>query len=351
MMTSEKEWPKVAIIILNWNGWQDTIECLESVYQITYPNYEVIVVDNGSEDDSIEMIRKYCNGELTVESKFVSYINKNKPIDIKEFTKNEIESKKTIKIFFENSYLHKELIIIKNEKNYGFAKGNNIGIEFALNNGAEYIFMLNNDTIVASDFLEFLVGAMEQNDKIGIGGPTCYFYDTPNVVWQSGLKINWWTGEIKNLVTNKIQDVDCVSGCAMIVKNTVFKNISLIDVRFPFGNEDYEFCTRARQNDFKVINVPNSKIWHKVSKSRNKLMRNIEERNALLGNTGDYRLKDKSLFWKICTPRKIQRVSQFIFYFFYYLPLSALLLYRKSGAKATFIKSKVYLRELKGIIK
>ena len=63
-------YPRVAIIILNWNGWEDTIECLESLYQITYPNYDVIVVDNGSEDESIEKIKEYCEGEIKVESKF-----------------------------------------------------------------------------------------------------------------------------------------------------------------------------------------------------------------------------------------------------------------------------------------
>ena len=69
-MASEEKWPKVGIIVLNWNGWRDTIECLESLYQITYPNYMVVMVDNGSKDKSIEMIRKYCEGELIVESKF-----------------------------------------------------------------------------------------------------------------------------------------------------------------------------------------------------------------------------------------------------------------------------------------
>ena len=289
--------PRVSIVILNWNGWQDTIECLESLYQITYPNYEVIVVDNGSKDNSIEMIRKYCEGELTVESKFISYNHENKPIGIKEFAKEEIESKKDINNLFENSYLSKKLIIIKNEKNYGFAEGNNIGIEFALNNMAEYIFMLNNDTVVASDFLEILVAVIEKDDEVGIAGPTCYFYDTPNTVWQAGIKINWWTSEIKDIKTSKVEEVDCVSGCAMLIKNTVFKNISLLDTRFPFGYEDFEFCTRARRNGFKVVNVPDSKIWHKVSMSRNKLMKNMEERNALLGDTGDFRLKDRLFFF------------------------------------------------------
>ena len=85
-------YPKVSIIILNWNGWKDTVECLESLYQITYPNYDVIVVDNGSEDESIEKIKRYCKGEIKVESKFFDYLPTNKPIKIIEYTREEAEA-------------------------------------------------------------------------------------------------------------------------------------------------------------------------------------------------------------------------------------------------------------------
>ena len=84
--------PKVSIIILNWNGWRDTIECLESVYQITYPSYDVIVVDNGSEDESIEKITEYCKGKIEVESKFFEYSSENKPIKIIECTREDAEA-------------------------------------------------------------------------------------------------------------------------------------------------------------------------------------------------------------------------------------------------------------------
>jgi len=73
-MMDKNKWPSVAIIVLNWNGWQDTIECLESLYQISYPNYEIIVVDNGSKDESIENIKKYCEGKIKVKSKFLNIL-------------------------------------------------------------------------------------------------------------------------------------------------------------------------------------------------------------------------------------------------------------------------------------
>ena len=124
--------PLITIIILNWNGWKDTIECLESLYQINYTNFEVILVDNHSEDGSIQKIREYCKGKLEVKSKFFNYMNKNKPIKLIEFSNQET-----------HNYLHKrddsnllsrKLILLKNDENYGFAEGNNIGIRFALKN-------------------------------------------------------------------------------------------------------------------------------------------------------------------------------------------------------------------------
>ena len=84
--------PKVAIIILNWNGWKDTIECLESVFQIAYPLYEVIIVDNGSKDGSLQKIKDYATGKIKTESKFFEYSLENKPIYVKEYSKDELET-------------------------------------------------------------------------------------------------------------------------------------------------------------------------------------------------------------------------------------------------------------------
>ena len=84
-------YPQVAIIILNWNGWKDTVECLESLYQIDYFNYNVIILDNASHDDSIEKIKEYCEGKLKVKSSFLKYVSKNKPIKVFEYKKEHID--------------------------------------------------------------------------------------------------------------------------------------------------------------------------------------------------------------------------------------------------------------------
>jgi GT2 family glycosyltransferase len=133
-------YPHVSIIILNWNGSEDTVECLESVYKIKYPNYNIILLDNASNDESLEKIRGYLEGKIKVKSPFFEYA-RNKPLKFREYLKNEIESLKNR----DNHYLNKELILIKNDKNYGFTEGNNIGIRYALNTlNSDYILLLNN---------------------------------------------------------------------------------------------------------------------------------------------------------------------------------------------------------------
>jgi len=165
------DYPKVSIIILNWNGWEDTIECLESLYQITYPNYDVIVVDNGSEDESIEKIKEYAEGNIEVESKFFEYSDRDKPIKIIEYKREEAEAGGGKEEDIADLPSNKRMIITKNEKNYGFAEGNNIGMRYALKAlNPEYVLLLNNDTVVDKEFLGELVKVWESDEKIGIVG-------------------------------------------------------------------------------------------------------------------------------------------------------------------------------------
>ena len=125
----------VVIIILNWNGWQDTIECLESIYQNDYSNYKVIVVDNDSNDESINKIKEYCNGKIKIKSSFFRYNPSNKPIKVLETESNEHFKENIIKSS------SRKLILIKNDKNAGYAEGNNIGIRYALNYlNSDYIY-------------------------------------------------------------------------------------------------------------------------------------------------------------------------------------------------------------------
>jgi len=252
---------------------------LESLYRITYPNYDVIVVDNGSKDDSVQKIKEYCEGKIKVESKFFEYDPSNKPIYVLEYTREEAEKGGD---FREEKYFSKlpsdrKLRLILNEKNYGFAEGNNIGIRYALRAlNPDYVLLLNNDTVVDPTFLTELVKVAESDKKIGIVGPKIYYYDfngRTDIIWYSGGKINWWLGrpyhcKIKTCdsrVYEGHEEVEFITGCCMLI-NTKVGNIFFDKVYFLYF-EDVDLCVRVKRKGFKLVHTPLSKIWHKISKS------------------------------------------------------------------------------------
>ena len=266
--------PRVSIIILNWNGWRDTIECLESLYRITYPNYDVIVVDNGSKDESIQKIKEYCEGKIKVESKFFKYDPSNKPIRVFEIYEDNAKQGKFNKPLYEKFEPDRRMILIKNKDNYGFAGGNNIGIKFALSVlNSDYVLLLNNDTVVDKMFLDELVKVAERKDSVGVVGPIIYFYDTPTVIQHTGGKINMWTGRRKHVIqidNNKsmnIIEVDFVSGACLLVKKKVVEKVGLLDEEYFAYVEDVDWCFRIKQRGYTILSTPRSVIWHKVSMS------------------------------------------------------------------------------------
>lgn len=264
--------PTVSIIVLNWNSWEDTIECLESVFGITYPRYTVVVVDNGSEDDSVEKIKEYCNGKIPVESPFFEYNPGNKPISITEYTRKEAL----------DSECSTPLMLIKNEKNYGFSEGNNIGMQIMLKN-ADYILLLNNDTVVAPDFLDRLIDVAERDTKIGIVGPKIYYYEydgRKDVIWFAGGRINWYTLNAYNVgrkkrdktTYNQTKRTDYITGCALLVKTKVLTRIGFLDTVYGLFLEDTDLCVRCTRDHWDVVYVPESVVWHKVAQSTSKML-------------------------------------------------------------------------------
>jgi GT2 family glycosyltransferase len=266
-------YPHVAIVIINWNGWEDTIECLESVFQINYPNFDVIVVDNASEDDSLEKIRKYCSGDLKVESDFFKYNTDNKPINLTEcnekFDNMEFQLKKEIPD-------SNQIILIKNDENIGFPGGNNTGMKFALKFfNPDYILLLNNDTVVEENFLGELIENGESKEDVGILGPKIYFYDDPDTIWSAGCKISWKLSRGIQIGTNEedkgqydtIKEVEYVSGSAFLVKTEVIRRIGLMDEKYFLYFEESDWTVRANQEGYKSLYIPQANLWHKVSKS------------------------------------------------------------------------------------
>jgi len=350
--------PKVSIILLNWNGWKDTIECLESLYQITYPNYDVIVVDNGSEDDSIEKIKEYCEGKIEVTSKFFEYDTNNKPIKIIEYTREEAEAGGGKEKEIDDLPSNRKLIFIKNEKNFGFAEGNNIGMRYALKAlNPDYILLLNNDTVVDKRFLDELVKVAESDEKIGIVGPKIYYYNhngQSDVIWFAGGKINYYTGKTPHRGNyerdtgqyNKIEETDYVTGCSLFIKRVIVKEIGMLDEEYFFGHEDIDFCVRASRQGFKIMYAPGSRIWHKYSASLG------GQRKSITTVATYYRIRNRFIFLKTYSSR-LQFICSTIF-FIASLPrylLSFILYYRNKQLLKYFIKALFSIFRGKGEIK
>lgn len=220
-------YPKVFIIVLNWNGHQDTIECVDSLKKVTYPDYEIVIVDNGSTDGSEEILRRRFP----------------------------------------------DIALIQTGENLGYTGGNNAGIRYALGKGADYMVLLNNDTVVDKDFVTALVAAAEADRSIGIASSKVYFYDRPDVIWYAGATLNLKTGKSKHLGYNEkdsgqfgaMQETDRACGCSMMVTREVCERIGLMDPEYFCYAEEAEWSVRARKAGYKVVLVPNSKTWHKVS--------------------------------------------------------------------------------------
>ena len=268
-------YPHVSIVILNWNGWRDTLECLESVYKIKYPNYNIILLDNASSDESLEKIKEYLNGRIKVNSPFFEY-SENKPVKFKEYLKNEI------KFAVDNHYLNKELILIENDKNYGFTEGNNIGIRYALNTlNSDYILLLNNDTVVDECFLNELVKVAESDPKIGFIGPKVYYYDykgRKDVINFAGGKQNLWKFKPSHIGYKKIdkgqydanQEVDYIHGCCLLTRAQMLRDIGLLDKEYVSYREENDWAIRGYISGWKSVYAYKSKMWHKIGGSTNR---------------------------------------------------------------------------------
>lgn len=220
--------PAVYTIILNWNQPDDTLECIESLKESNYPANTIILVDNGSSDGSPEVIQGH----------------------------------------------HPDVTLLQQTQNLGFCESNNIGIQYALAQGADYVFLLNNDTIVASDMLCLLVESLEADSSAGMAGPTMFYYEDPNIIAAAGSLVNNKTGQFWNRLDGSVDgttkegeflEVDFIVSCGVIVKREVIEKIGLLDNRYFINGDDIDWGLRVQAAGYKVIYVPEAKMWHKIS--------------------------------------------------------------------------------------
>ena len=275
--------PRVAVVILNWNGWRDTIECLESLGRVSYDPFVIVVVDNASADESIQKLRDYCKGRVEVQSRFPNLSRAPESKQMVEYTRAEAEQCSESGLPTLGSTPNKLLVLIRNERNSGFAEGSNIGIRFALSTmDPSYILLLNNDTVVDHAFLTQLVRVGESNSRIGIVGPKILYYDfrgKNDVIWYAGGRIDVWREWVFYHIGIGKQDqgqfdtqaeTEWCTGAAFLMKNELVKT-ALLNSAYLFGTEDVEYSINARKHGFAVVYAPTAKVWHKVGVSREKV--------------------------------------------------------------------------------
>jgi GT2 family glycosyltransferase len=231
MATEQKTIPLIDIVVLNWNGADDTLVCLQSLVALTYPNFGVIIVDNGSTDDSLARLRPYT----------APY----------------------------------RLTLLETGRNLGYAGGNNVGTRHALEHGADFVLVLNNDTTVAPDLLERLLESAQRNPDAGVFSARIMYFDEPERVWFDGARWNpsslrlEWPGqgvhEFSLGTTDHETDYAC--GAALFFRSGVARQIGLLDEAFFLVWEEVDWGFRARKAGWRNFVVPAAKVWHKIGVS------------------------------------------------------------------------------------
>ncbi len=218
---------KAVIIILNWNGLTVSVPCIQSVKQTRYTNFDILLVDNGSTDGSYDVLKE---------------------------------------TFPDIRFLH-------NPENLGFAEGNNRGIKLAFNDlAADYVVLLNNDTIVDSGWLQSLVDVAVTHPEVGAVGSKIYYYDKPETIWCTGGSFGGWRGVPDQLRHNEVDvrhieepyQVDYASGCSILITRKAFEGVGYLDADYFLYFEETDWCARARREGYKIMIAPQSYVWHKV---------------------------------------------------------------------------------------
>ena len=221
---------KVSVIILNWNGLKDTLECLDSVYKSSYSNFEILVIDNGSSDDSVEAIRR-------------------------EFP---------------------QVVLIENNKNLGYTGGNNIGMYHAMERGADYAWLLNNDTVIDPDTLSKLVDEAERSPEIGLVSPVIHYYDSPEKVQFMGAYLDFAKYLVMPVMNPKELDNEWLQrnlilyGTALFIKKSVIEAVGYLPEKYFAYHEDCDYSLRALRKNFRTSVLLDARILHKESRSTGK---------------------------------------------------------------------------------
>jgi GT2 family glycosyltransferase len=218
--------PLVYAVILNWNRPDDTRACLDSLALADYPRLKMLVVDNGSDHEQAQALR------------------------VQEFGAE----------------------VLWLDRNYGFAEGNNRGMKYALEHGADLVLLLNNDTTVDPHMVSELVRVAQGDACVGIAGPIIYYADAPDSVWFAGMRFRTGLYVVRRGLHLKpplspAEEVDFISGCGMLIHRSVLESVGFLSSDYFMYYEDLDYCVRAQRAGFKLVCATQARMWHAVSSS------------------------------------------------------------------------------------
>ena len=219
--------PNVGIVISNYNGWQDTVQCLESLQKQTYRDFEIILLDDASTNDSVQQLQKH---------------------------------------------LTENTVFLPREANVGFAAANNVGMRRALADGCDWVLLLNNDTVAAPDFLETL---LRETPAGAVSCPKMLFLDPPDEIWFAGGELDRATGKVRHLGGHEKdgpafaekKQVSFITFCCVLLPRQVIEQVGFLDETLFMYCEDVDYCIRLADAGVPLWFLPDARIWHKAGGS------------------------------------------------------------------------------------
>lgn len=258
--------PEVCVVLLNWNGWQDTIECVETLLASNYPRFTITIVDNGSTDSSLEKIRAWL--QRSAQDNRLSFTE-----NICELTDKEKQAQP--EMFSATKHSMVQVVLISLAENLGFAAGSNVGARYALASEVDYVWFLNNDTTVEPESLSSLVHCLESNPDVQVATSQIRYYYTPHRIWNCGGQLQWYgarryfysNADYTSAPQSGCETITFVTGCAMFVRSRLLREHGLLTEKFFFGEEDFEFSMRLKKAKILMVCCHDSIVYHKVSTS------------------------------------------------------------------------------------
>lgn len=266
----------VYIIIVNYNGWSDTIECLESVFRSSYPDYRVLVVDNSSPNGSLDRIKAWAEGRQEVTEPGNSALRHLSNPPIPKPLSHVLYSRSEAEAGGRADEAGTRLVLIQAGNNLGFAGGNNVALRYALaRNDCDYVWLLNNDTVIDPNALRKLIDVARKESSLAVFGSLILYYHHPTVIQVAGgaimnpfiMKNTYYGGRQKaeKFVHDEKIRLSYIMGASFFLRRTVFETIGLLETKYFLGYEETDFCTAVKRKSGKLLCAYQSRVWHKDS--------------------------------------------------------------------------------------